>query len=86
MTRNKRTAWVFVASVTVSALILILRGRQLNLAETLGGALGLMLVPFLLAYLVKWTCQLFKLKFDEQSFRITYAAGWTLLALGNILA
>jgi len=85
MIRNKRTAWIFLASVTVSALVLILRGRQFNLAEAIGGALGLMLFPFLLAYLVKWTCQIFKIKFDEQTFRITYAVGWSLLALANIL-
>jgi hypothetical protein len=86
MIRNKKTALVFVASVAVSALVLILRGRQFNLAEALGGALGLMLVPFLVAYLAKWTCQLFKIKFEERTFNIIYSVGWTLLAVGNILA
>jgi hypothetical protein len=86
MIRNKRTAWVFVASVAVNILLTILRGRQFSFGEMLGGTFGLMLVPFLLAYLVKWICQLSKIKFEERTFLIAYAVGWILLTLGNIIA
>lgn len=86
MIRNKRIAWVFVASVAVNVLLMILRGQQFNLAEILGGTLGLMLVPYLFTFLVKWLSQLFKVKFDGRLFLITYAAGWALLVLANILA
>lgn len=87
MIRNKRTAWVFVASLSVNVLLIVLiRGQQFNLAEILGGTLALMFAPYLLAFLIKWTCQLFKIRFEERSFIITYAIGWTLLALANILA
>ena len=85
MIRNKKTAWVFVASVAANILITILRGRQFSFGEILGGTLGLMLAPYLLAYLVKWTCQLFKIKFEERTFNITYAIGWTFLVVVNIL-
>ena len=85
MIRNKKTAWVFVASVAANILITILRGRQFSFGEILGGTLGLMLAPYLLAYLVKWTCQLFKIKFEERTFNITYAIGWTFLVAVNIL-
>lgn len=84
--RNKKTAWVFVASVAVNVLLTFLNGRQFNLAEILGGTLGLMLVPYLLAYLVKWTCQLFKKKFEERGFNITYAVIWTIFVTVNLLS
>ena len=83
--RNKKTAWVFVASVALSVLLTILNGRQFNLAEILGGTLGLMLAPYLLAYIVKWTCQLFKITFEERAFNITYVVGWIFLVAGNLL-
>lgn len=86
MIRNKKTAWIFVVSLAVNVLLTILRGRQFSFGEIIGGTLGLMLVPFLVAYLAKWTCQLFKIKFDERTFNIVYAVGWTLLVVGNILA
>lgn len=86
MIRNKRIAWVFVVSAAVNVLLMILRGQQFNLAEILGGTLGLMLVPYLFTFLVKWLSQLFKVKFDGRLFLITYAAGWTLLVLANMLA
>ncbi|CAN5401779.1 hypothetical protein BH10BAC4_BH10BAC4_08750 [soil metagenome] len=79
-------AWVFVASISVNVLLTILRGKQFNLAEILGGTLALMFVPYLLVFLIKWTCQLFKIRFEERSFVITYVVGWTLLAFANILA
>lgn len=82
--RNKKTAWVFVASVTASALLTILKSRQFNVAEILGGTLGLMAAPYLLAYIVKWTCQFFKIKFEEQAFNIVYAVGWTFLVGVNL--
>ena len=85
MIRNKKTAWIFVASVAVNVLLTILRGRQFSFGEILGGTLGLMLAPYLLAYLAKWTCQLFKIKFEERTFNITYAVGWTFLVAVNIL-
>lgn len=84
MIRNKKTAWVFVASVVANILITIFRGRQFSFGEILGGTLGLMLAPYLLAYLVKWTCQFFKIKFEEGTFIITYAIGWTFLVVANI--
>jgi hypothetical protein len=86
MIRNKKTAWIFVASVAVNVLLTILRGRQFSFGEILGGTLGLMLAPYLLAYLAKWTCQLFKIKFEDRTFNITYAVGWTFLVAANILA
>ncbi len=86
MIRNKKTAWVFVASVAVNVLLTILRGRKFSFGEILGGTLGLMLAPYLLAYLVKWTCQLFKIKFEERTFIITYTVGWIFLVVINILA
>ena len=85
MIRNKKTAWVFVVSVAVNVLLTILRGRQFSFGEILGGTLGLMLAPYLLAYLAKWTCQLFKIKYEERTFNITYAVGWTFLVAVNIL-
>ncbi len=85
MIRNKKTAWVFVASVAVNVLLTILHGRQFSFGEILGGTLGLMLVPYLLAYLAKWTCQLLKIKFEERTFNITYVVGWTFLVAVNIL-
>lgn len=84
MIRNKKTAWVFLASLGASILITILRGRQFSFGEILGGTLGLILAPYLLAYLVKWTCQLFKIKFEERTFNITYASGWVFLVVLNI--
>lgn len=86
MIRNKKTAWVFVVSLAVNFLLTILHGRQFSFGEIIGGTLGLMLVPLLVAYLAKWTCQFFKIKFDERTFNIVYAVGWTLLVVGNILA
>ncbi len=86
MIRSKKTAWVFVASIAVNILLTILRGRQFSFGEILGGTLGLMLAPYLLSYLVKWICQLFKIKFEERTFNITYAIGWTFLVSVNILA
>ena len=86
MIRNRKTAWVFVASVAVNVLLTILRGRQFSFGEILGGTLGLMLAPYLFAYLVKWTCQLFKIKYEERTFAITYIAGWTFLVAINILS
>lgn len=84
MIKNKKTAYVFVASVAVNVLLTVWRDRQFSIAEILGGTLALMLGPFLLAYLVKWTCQLFKIKFDERTFSITFAVGWTFLVAVNI--
>jgi hypothetical protein len=85
MIRSKKTAWVFVASLAVNILFIILRGQEFSFAEILGGTLGLMFAPYLLAFLVKWTCQLFKTKFEEGAFNITYAIGWIFLGTGNIL-
>lgn len=84
--KNKKTAWVFVASVTVSVLLGFLNSRQFSFGEILGGTLGLMLVPYLFAYLVTWTCQLFKIKFEERGFNITYAAVWAFLVAVNLLS
>lgn len=86
MIKNKRTAYVFIASLAASTLIMILRSRTLSFAEIVGGAFGLMLVPFLIAYLAKWACQLFSIRFDDRSFRTVFAVGWTLLVLMNIFA
>jgi hypothetical protein len=87
MIRNKKVAWVFVVSVLVNVLIVVvLRGRQFSLAEILGGTLGLMLAPYLFAFLTKWACQFFSIRFDERSFHITYAVVWTVLVVANILA
>ena len=51
MIKKKKTAWVFVASLAVNVLLTILRGRQFSFGEVLGGTLGLMLAPYLLAFL-----------------------------------
>lgn len=82
--RNKRIAWVFVAPIVGNVLLTILNSRQFNLAEVIGGTLGLMLVPYLLAYIVKWICQLFKIKFEQRAFNITYAIGWVFLVAVNL--
>jgi hypothetical protein len=84
MIKNKKAAWVFVASIAVNVLLTVWRGRQFSVAEILGGTLALMLGPFMLAYLVKWICRLFKIKFEERTFNITFAIGWTFLVTVNI--
>jgi hypothetical protein len=84
MIKNKKTAYVFVASVAVNVLLTVWRDRQFSIVEILGGTLALMLGPFLLAYLIKRTCQLFKVEFEERTFNITFAIGWTFLVTVNI--
>jgi hypothetical protein len=86
MIRNKNTAWVFVASIAANVLLTILRGRQFSFGEILGGTLGLMLVPFLFAYLAKWISQLLKIKFDNSEFKIIYVVAWGFLVTVNVLA
>jgi hypothetical protein len=83
--RDKKIAWVFSASVAVNVLLTIVNNRQFSFGEIIGGTVGLMLVPYLLAYVVKWICQLFHTKLEERGFNITYVVVWTFLAMVNIL-
>ena len=60
MIRDKRIQLtLFAASILASILIVVLRRRELNFGEVLGGAVGLMLVPFLFAMLTKWIVKAF---------------------------
>lgn len=85
MIRNKRIQLtLFAASILASILIMVLRGRELNFGEVLGGGVGLMLVPFLIAMLTKWIVKAFKKSFTDKAFLTVFLFGWVLLMLVNI--
>jgi|GEM_PF-6402972 len=87
MIRDKRIQLIlFAASILASILIMVLRRRELNFGEVLGGAVGLMLVPFLVAMLTKWIVKAFAKGFTDKAFLTVFLFGWGLLVLANILA
>ena len=58
----------------------------MNFGEVLGGAVGLMLVPFLVAMIIKWIVKVFSKGFTDKAFLTVFLFGWVLLVLANIFA
>ena len=87
MIRDKRIQLtLFAASILASILIMVLRRRELNFGEVLGGAVGLMLVPFLVAMITKWTVKAFSKDITDKAFLMVFLFGWVFLVVVNILA
>ena len=87
MIRDKRIQLpLFGASILASILIMVPRRRELNFGEVLGGAVGLMLVPFLIVMLTKWIVKAFAKPLADKAFLTVFLFGWVLLVLANILA
>lgn len=85
MIRDKRIQVLLVASVLAAAFIQWLQHESLNFAEVLGGALGLMLFPFLVATITKWIFKAFKKDFSNRAFLIAILVVWISLVLANIV-
>ena len=87
MIRDKKIQLAtFAASILAAVLIQgVSNRRSLGFAEVLGGTIGLMLIPFLLAMIIKWTVKAFSKDFSEKAFLIAFLVVWGFLVLANVI-
>ena len=94
---TRTTVFLFLASAVVQMVLTMIRGKQLSFGETIGGAVALMLVPYLASLLLKWSFQLFAwivgvlgfriplAQFSEGAFFVTFLMFWIALVIYNLL-
>ncbi len=59
--------------------------NETNIGAILGGAIALILGPYLITILVKYLNNLFKWSFTEKSFLVTFMVTWCIFILLNIV-
>jgi hypothetical protein len=87
MIKNRNTTiGLIIASIAIQLFIQIIKGREINIPEILGGTLAMMLLPYLLTLLIRLISKAFSWDFNEIVFFKTFFAIWIIVALSNIVA
>ena len=85
MFKSKFLVAFFIASIIVSYLKDV-KNDKFGIAGILGSAIGMIIFPLIITYLIKGINLLFKRKLSDNAFLSTFSVCWILLALSSLVS